>query len=287
MTSPRLAIATEYGRLYNRPNDMFPAGGNIDEWLAEGRLFPSITNVNDVLGKPHLQTWYAKMAASAAVEVAEKFPHRLIEAPKEAVKWLTGAAPRHTEKAADLGTRVHDWVERAARGEQPGDPDHDMRGHIAAWHAFVRDYQPTFLHLEATTFGAVDEHLGYAGTADFIAKIGDLTVVGDYKSGRSVHSSAALQLSALAHARTLVTDEDEEIVMPRIDAGVVVHLTPRGYKVHQTELHGTSWESFCHLRRLWNFYATDIASRGPLLMTDALPGPVALLAEHAAVAQTA
>lgn len=278
MTSPRLAIATEYGRLYRRPGDELPIG-NVDEALVSGRLSPSVTNVIDVLNKPFLYGWHGRMAATAAVEIAKTFPHRLLEAPKEAVKWLSLAATRHTEKAADLGTRVHDWVERAARGEQQDEPDADLRGYIASWRKFCADYNPTFTHLEATTYGTVDG-LGYAGTADFIAEINGLTVIGDWKSGRSIHTSAALQLAALAHADTLVDDDDLERPMPRIDAGIVVHLTPTGYKVRQTELHGLSWQTFRRLRAVWNFHVTDLASRDPLLMTDPLPGPAALFADR-------
>lgn len=273
VTTPLLAQESPYGRLYRHPSTSPEDLPAVDRALAEGVLMPSVTNVIGSLDKPFLTTWYGKQAAQAAVEVSRSHPGLITSRPYEAVDWLKDAAKRTTEKAAALGDAVHNAVETLALGGQPEYPA-AAAAHVASWRRFVDDFQPEFLHVEATCFGVVDDPvagpLRYAGTADFIARINGLLVVGDYKSGRSIHTEAGLQISALAHATELALEDGTLLPMPSVDAGAVVHLTPRGYTVRRTDVEGHAWEVFCSLRRLWDFHVANLASREPLLMT----GPV-------------
>lgn len=279
MTTPRLSVPTDFGRLYRLPTVDESALPGAEQALAEGLLVPSVTNVIDVLNKPYLQTWYAKRAAEDAIEVVRNHPGLIEEKPRKALAYIKGAAERTTKAAANLGDRVHNTVEALARGiEVP--IDEDLRGYVRSWHRFVEDFSPEFVHLEATCFGEVespDGDLGYAGTADFIAKIHGLTVVGDYKTGKSIHTEASLQLAALAHAR-LITCEDENSVsqMPTVDVGAVVHLTATGYELHAVDVQGPAWEAFSRLRAVWDFHAANLVSRTPLFVGPSLVNPAEL-----------
>ena len=148
------------------------------------------------------------------------------------------------------------------------------RGHSLFHHA-VASFRALFAS-ESFLFIARD----IAGTADFIANIHGLRVVGDLKSGRSVHTEAALQASALAHCHTLITPADEPTPAPRIDAGIVVHLTPNGYRIHQAQLHGEPWAMFAHLRRAWWSHARNTTAREPLFLSGALDVPADIRPEH-------
>lgn len=281
MTSPKLAIDSPYGRLYRHPATLDDdLTGDVDADIRTGALAPSVTNVISVLDKPFLTDWYARQAADAAVQVSVQHPGHIAKKPKAAREWIADAAKRYTNAAADLGNRVHGICELLARGEDVGDVPEDARPYVDAWHAFADDCQPTFLHVESTVFGDTvgDGSGNYAGTADFVAVIEGVTVVGDLKSGRSIHTEAALQLSALAHATTLVREDDSVEPFAGAQAGLVVHLTPKGYSMRAVSFQsGEAWEVFCSLRSLWQFHVRNLQATAPLMMSRPLRSPRGLL----------
>lgn len=280
MTSPNLAVATSHGRLYHKPGvdaSGMPARAALDA----GILVPSVTNVIDTLNKPFLNTWHAKEAALAAIAVNSTHPGLMETKPYEAERWLKSAAERKANAAAALGDEVHNACETLALGGTVNLSEQAVP-YIDSWHRFCDDFQPEFLHLEATCFGQVDTAegpLGYAGTADFIARINGQVFMSDYKTGRSIHTEAALQCSALAHAREIVLGEDgsETLApMPQIDGGMVLHLTATGYKVLPAQIGAEPWAVFCALRTVWDFHQDNLVSRKPLFIGEPLlpPAPV-------------
>ena len=273
MTTPRLALDSPYGRLYCHPNHRSALTGDHTTDVDKGLLVPSVTNVIGILDKPHLYGWYGRKAADAALDVTRNHPGLITRKPHEARKWLSDAARRHMNDAADLGTRVHGICERLAVGDTDVPIAPDETPYIEAWRSFMGEFEPTYLRVESTVFGSVDEpagSLGYAGTADFFAEIDGLTVVGDLKTGRGIHTEAALQLNALAGATELVTDDDALEAVPRADVGLVVHLTPRGFAVHVVPLTDDAFTTFASLRQLWRFHVENVAASSPLAMSGRL-----------------
>jgi hypothetical protein len=267
MTTPALAVSTDFGRLYRKPGTNLDAALNIVTAVAQGTLMPSVTNVIDVLNKPYLNAWHAKEAAIAAVNVNARFPGLVEAKPREATAWLKEAANRKAAAAAALGDEVHNAVEALGRGDTVGAVSELALPYINSWRAFVEDFRPEFVHLEATCFGTVDTRNGlkpYAGTVDAILRINGQLLVTDYKSGKSVHTEAALQLSALAHAKEIVTDNGDLAAMPAIDGGAVIHLTPTGYAFRRTDIGEATWAVFCDLRDIWDFHVQNLNSRAPL-----------------------
>ena len=270
MTTPRLAHSTKFGRLYQRPgvaaSELKPAW----EAVQKGTLLPSVTNVIDSLSKPYLQTWYAKRAAEDAVQVNVTHPGLMESKPIEAIKWITNAASRTSNNAAEIGDKVHNAAEMLARGEEP-EITPEIAPFIKNWNKFVKDNNPEFLHLEATAYGKTSSNgqtKGFAGTADFIATINGKTYIGDYKTGKGIHTEAALQLSALAHADELFDEATETMLpMPKIDGCLVVHITASGYALHIINDMETPWDAFQKLRDLWDFHQLNLTTREPLFMT--------------------
>lgn len=266
MTTPKLAHSTKFGRLYQRPETPVSSLKPHLAALESGLLMPSVTNVIDVLNKPFLQTWYAKRAAEDAIKVNTTHPGLMESKPQEAIKWIAAAASRTANSAAELGDKVHEAVEVLANGEEP-EITADIRGHVRSWERFITDQKPTFKFLEATAYGKTPEGLTYAGTADFIAEINGKLYVGDYKTGKSIHTEAALQLSALAHAAELYDEVLEQMLpMPKINGGLVVHLTANGYNLHIVEDLTKPYEVFSQLRTVWDFYSENSATRIPLFL---------------------
>lgn len=264
MTSPALAISTQYGRLYRRPETPLNSVSDVDAALEANLLMPSVTNVIDTLNKPFLSNWYAKRAAEDAVQVIQDHPGLVQKKPQEAIKWISGAARRTARTAADLGDTVHNYVELLAQGVEPTEVLDDVAAkYVDSWKRFIEDKSPEFLYLEATVFGEVEgTGKAYAGTADFIAKIDGKLIVGDYKTGRSVHAEASLQLSALSHG-THLTTPDGIIEMPKLDGECVVHLSPNGYSIWDTTQSDRAWSVFSGLRELWDFQKDSNAASGP------------------------
>lgn len=280
MTQPILAEATDYGRLYRKPTtDPATLPATAEEGLAQGLLFPSVTNIIDVLAKPYLQQWYAKRAAEDAVEVTKTHPGLIASKPWKAIDWIKRAAERTSQAAASLGDEVHQVVEALSLG-QDVEISAAAAPYVESWRKFVADFSPKFTHVEATCFGDVTgpdgSLLGYAGTADFICTINGLTLVGDNKTGKSVHTEAALQLSALAHAKEITADNETLSTMPAIDGGIVLHLTPTGYALYPVDVHGAAWAEFTKMRTLWNFHQQNLRSRSPLFLDQAVTSPAAL-----------
>jgi hypothetical protein len=253
MTSPALAISTPLGRLYRKPETPLSTVQDIQQALSDGLLMPSVTNVIDALNKPFLNNWYAKRAAEDAVEVVSNHPGLIQQKPQEAIKWISGAARRSASSAANLGDAVHNYVEALSLQDTPEDPEDPRVLKFAdQWHQFVEQMKPKFIHAEATIFGTTyNFERAYAGTADFIAEIDGQLYVGDYKTGRSVHAEAALQLSALRHGKEIVIDGATE-ELPEIAGEIVVHLQENSFTIYKTNESDRAWEHFSVLREAWS-----------------------------------
>lgn len=281
MTTPLLAMDSPYGRLYRHPSTPAESLPGVEQALAEGLLMPSVTNVIGVLDKPHLAPWYARRAAAEAVSVSQSHPNLIADRPDKAHDYLASAAPRHVQAAQRLGDEVHTAIENELRGATV---NFSVKAapYMAAFRRFVEDFSPEFLHLETTCFGTVTDPqagpLRYAGTADFIARINGVTVIGDWKTGRSIHTEAGLQVASLAHATEMVDDDLTSAALPDIQTGLIVHLSRTGYAVRQAPVDGLGWQVFCRLRSVWDFHVANLASRQPLLMGRPVRDPAQIVA---------
>lgn len=206
---------------------------------------PGVTSVVGMLPKDFLKFWAAKLTAETAVENLGAVVNLALTDPEGAVDYLKRAPMRNTGKAADLGTDVHDLVEREFSGEDIGRIHPDLQPFILGAREFVTEFEPEFLHLERTVWSR--EH-GYAGSFDIIAKVGDEIVIIDTKTTRSgVHADVALQLSAYARADFMIDADGNEEPLPDIDTGAVLHLRPEGWKVVPVSITDDIFEVFLSL----------------------------------------
>lgn len=206
---------------------------------------PGVTSVVGMLPKDFLKFWAAKLTAETAVENLGAVVNLALTDPEGAVDYLKRAPLRNTGKAADVGTEVHDLVERLFRGEKLGKVHPDFQPYVTGAREFLDEFEPEFLHLEETVWS--DTH-GYAGSFDWIAKIGDEIVIGDNKTTRSgVHAEVALQLAAYKNADYLIDADGEQTPLPKIDTGAVLHLRPEGWKVVPVTVTDDVFSVFCSL----------------------------------------
>ncbi|GGM78570.1 hypothetical protein GCM10012275_56490 [Longimycelium tulufanense] len=185
---------------------------------------PGVTSIIGMLPKPFLTAWAAKLTAETAVDLLGEVVGIALRDKQAAVDMLKRAPRRFTEAAADVGTEVHELCEHLSRGDRIGRVHPDLRPYVDGYQEFLDEFQPEFLELEATLWS--DTHR-YAGSCDWIAKIGDEIVIGDNKTTRSgVHEEVALQLTAYAFADYFLRPDGTQDPIPKIEAGAVVHLRP-------------------------------------------------------------
>ncbi|QUH01433.1 hypothetical protein HUO13_11985 [Saccharopolyspora erythraea] len=211
---------------------------------------PGVTSILNMIPKPFLTFWAAKVVAETALECLPEVTGLALKDKQGAIDFLKGAPRRSTAGAADTGTAVHDLFERIARGENIGRIHPEYQPYVDGIHAFNDKFQPEYLFLEQTTWS--DTHR-YAGSFDFIAKIEGETVMGDAKTTRSgVHSEVAMQLSAYSYADHIIDTTGEIQEIPKIDAGVVVHLRPEGVRLVPARVDEETFEAFLTLRKVFD-----------------------------------
>ena len=162
--------------------------------------------------------------------------------PSAAVDHLKRAPDRSSGVAAKTGTDVHNLCERINRGEDIGRVHPDLQAFIDHYRRFIVDFEPGFLEIEATCWS---DTYGYAGTLDFIAMIGDETVIVDIKTGKSgAWPDVALQLSAYANADFIIDAAGERRPLPQIDAAAVLTVRPDGYSLIPIRLGDDVFDTF-------------------------------------------
>lgn len=230
MTAPKLATSTPNGRRYTHP--------------VTGEQVPSVTTVIGIIDKPALPRWAAKAAAEYA---AKAWDTLTALDPDERVTLIKGAPWKESGKAADLGTAVHDAIDRWCRDEPSGDWAPGVEPFMEQFALFLADRDPQFTHNEVTVWNRTH---GYAGTLDFIATINGLVTLGDVKSGKGVYPEVALQLTALAQAEFILTDDGEELPMPAVDILAALHLRPRSWSLIPVTSTEASWQAFLAAKRV-------------------------------------
>jgi hypothetical protein len=231
--------------------------------------FRSVTTIID-LGVPKgevLRRWAASETAKSAFE---RLPYligasRDEEERKHAMTWLRNASERKRNQAADLGTAIHNAAEARVLGTPWPDPTEEEAPFLWAWDNFCRDWQPEW---EAVELVVANPDEGYAGKTDWhayvnIPDVGRVLCIGDYKTGKNIYPEIGLQLAAYRRAKVAWLRDGTEVVPPRADYAVGIHLRPdrykrTGYRVLPVRTDDVVFEAFRHAIHVANFTA-DIA----------------------------
>ena len=221
MTAPALSVPSPNGRMYRHPSKMSEV--------------PSITNIIGMKDKPALKWWAARQAAEFAANNLDTLKALSVQ---ERIDLIKGAPFRGTKDASNVGSIVHDWIDQWIKGGSSplalsdsgqtndawGDAPWQARAMWAQFGALVRKYRPRFVFSEFTVWS--DTH-GYAGTADWAARIGSCYVLGDTKTGKGVYPEVGMQLAAIANADTIISPDGVETPIDKFDRFAVLHVRPR------------------------------------------------------------
>jgi len=248
-----------------------------------GDLYPSITNIIDVLEKPWLGRWAAKFVAGAAWD--SRFALMKLEDREQAVDMLKGAPWRKTRKAGDLGGDIHAVAEAIAADEKLPPISEEAEPYVDGFLSFVAEFDPAFQILEGTVFN--DTHQ-YAGTFDFLALIEGLLILGDYKTGGGVYDEVALQLAAGRFAEFVWDKHTGELLpMSEIDGCIAVQLQPGKHTVFTVDAGMEAFYAFLGLRGAWPWDKDHTGAVGPRMNKVRLVREFSSGAEHATQAGAA
>lgn len=206
-----------------------------------GKKNPGVTSILNMLPKPFLKAWAAKVVAETAINNIESVVGLAFRDPKGAIDYLKRAPDRFTKGAADIGSEAHDVFEDIAKGNPPKRVHPDIEPFVAHFNEFIEVCEPEFILLEETIWS--DEH-GYAGSFDAMAILhgeaaGELrgkTLVMDWKTTRSgVHEEVALQLAGYRFADAVVREDGTRVPLPEADGAAVLHVRPEGWSLVPVE----------------------------------------------------
>ena len=216
-----------------------------------GHVFPSVTTIiSGGVPKPLLVPWAAKVTAEWVVENIEEV-NRLIELnPDDALTIIKGARFKSSNKAANLGTRLHDIADKHINGEKLPTISKDLEGYVKAYLRFLDEYKPVPLLTEKKVFSLTHD---YAGTFDAIVEIDGENYLIDYKTGKGVYPEVALQLAAYRYAEFYMDEDGNDLDLPRIDKCAVVHLRPRSYGFIPVRADEEVFKYFRAVRKVFDF----------------------------------
>lgn len=249
MTAPALARG-KTGRRYS-----WPPGTPTPELLV-----PSVTTILGNLSKPALVNWSAKEVAQYAVEHILTWQDLPTD---DAVDLLKRAPYRNMTRKGDIGSAVHAAIDVWMGKPETVLEDMDLLPYVGGALAFMEDLASEMLHSEVTVFS---REYQYAGTTDAIVRLKDGRVaICDWKTGARVYPEGAVQVCAYANAEFIGTVEGEELPLPEIDVGVIVHLPGDGsYTAHEVDLTPRLWRTFLALRSIQRFrddYEADVLGK--------------------------
>lgn len=222
--------------------------GDRNTTIADARklgLLPSVTNILSVIAKPGLDKWKLRQVAAAAYtqppqgeETVDYFTDRVIE-----------AAFAQVVQAADLGSRIHDALEKLLEGEGVED---EMLPYVQPAMDWKREKGLTFTEREVVLCN-LDE--GYAGRCDVIGHgRKGRPVILDYKTRKSdpgkpmtPYDGQGMQLAAYAVAKW------GEQALPSVTAANVFISTTEPGRMEvckHSDLLG-EWEAFRAACVLW------------------------------------
>lgn len=211
-----------------------------------GERFISVTTVLGNIAKFGLPDWSARLAAQAAMDNL-KWLNRCAETDTCglsggdacgncctcAVTWLTNRHNEVRDAAADLGSKVHDAAEQDALFGEGATYDEDIAEFVDGYALWRDTWKPTFLATETTV---ISRKWGYAGTLDWLATFDEanlpkkfkhlagLPIIGDTKTGKHLDVPKGWQVGAYAEADAILTPDGDEVELPQIGGGLILHI---------------------------------------------------------------
>lgn len=208
-------------------------------------LLPGVTGVLSIISKPALVPWAKKVALeSVRKELMDIGPEPKIMEPDFIDSIIAGAKKRPDEekdKAADYGTRLHEYADKVIKGTFPGDVDDDLKNSVLAF----KDWLSSGVEIVAGDTPVASVENGYGGKFDAVAKKNGEYGIIDIKTSNACYDEYALQVAAYAKAA------EETYGVPFTWAAIVrFGKTSPDYEVKNVANIAKAFEAFIAAKRL-------------------------------------
>lgn len=214
----------------------------------QGRDLPSVTSIRRMAGLPHgLHQWALGKVIEYTIDHLGDLHGRLAEGDPGTVavikSELRGAATAERDKAAELGTAVHD---AAATGRALTDVHPDVAPRLRQYLDWLAVSGAEILGAE---FQCWNLTLGYAGTADLLCRFPDGSIwLVDLKTGKGVYGEHGLQLIAYLMAEFVGEDDtkDERLsgLLAQARGMAVLHLSDKHWEFRSLRADPETWTAF-------------------------------------------
>jgi len=240
-----------------------------------GPAMPGVTSVMRVIDKSGpLIGWAKGVTADAALDNLGDLTDMVARdgrAPTRA--WLVAHATEESDKAKDLGTRIHILAEKIARGEKAEVSELEWP-FVRAYLQYQKDWKPDFRKGRSSLERYVANlTYGYGGTFDFVCHLdlgdGPKLTLGDLKTGKGVYPESRLQLAALGMAEFIgMPDDPKQYAMPKIEQYVILHVRPDaypdGYKIYRVGITDFDRKAFLYALGLHRYMAEGLPKGDPI-----------------------
>ena len=178
-------------------------------YTIDGKSYPSVTSILDVLNKPQLVNWAVRLTREYIKQQLFALRHADSLKDLNVEDLLVKSALEHDRvrnSAADHGTDIHRRIAAHVGDKYPHIALNDPI--VTTFRAWQDEVQFVPIASEKLMFSR--EH-GYAGTADLIGTLNGRLALLDIKTGRGVYPEYKLQLAAYAVAWGEMTGHFPEV----------------------------------------------------------------------------
>lgn len=214
------------------------------------------TIIGGAIPKPALIHWSANEVASFVCDNPDTVLE-LVRNDRDAAYDMLKRAPwRKKEKAADLGTLIHAWIEAHRLGKPMPVCPEEVQPYLDSFERFIADFQPVYEATEASVYSRSQQ---YAGTLDAIVTLQlpleetQRRFILDAKSGKGVYPEVALQLAAYRYADFIGAPDGSEQPMPTVDGALALHLSPAGYRLIEVQADEQVFRAFLYAREVYRW----------------------------------
>lgn len=184
-------------------------------YTANGIVVPSVTKVVGVIDKPALIYWAVNETIAhikSSWKPDETYSNEQIQAILADAK---GARFRTSQKALNIGSDAHDWVERYIKSKILNTPLPELPEYppvlnaVNSYIEWEKDAGVEYISSERRLYSV---KYAYSGTVDITMRVNDEVVVADLKTSKGIYPEYYLQCAAYASA----IEEEDGIDVKRI-----------------------------------------------------------------------
>ena len=139
------------------------------------RLLPSVTTIFGIMAKAGLDRW----KIGKAIEATLSTPRDEGETDARYFDRIRSRSYEETDKAAKLGTRIHDAIDAAFDSVEPAE---DLKQYVEPTMEYLRTLNLQNIEREGTVVNLKE---GYAGRVDLLARYGNSNIIIDFKTKKT------------------------------------------------------------------------------------------------------